>query len=144
MSYELLLEAKPESKAKILGIPVKYFLDGQMLSVSFKITNLGEDPFPSGTMEVRLTYFESQVAESFQDIRLPKISPKESVETEKMAAIVACRGAGFLRFTTYRAPIRRRSCSSGFLKTLRKCAGANLSVIYKPKHMRRSTSTGRW
>ena len=92
MAYKLLIEAKTESRAKILGIRVRSLLEGQRYCVSFIVTNLGEQSFPSGTMDVALGHYESQLGSYITDIKLPEILPKESVEVGKGEGVISFRG----------------------------------------------------
>ena len=77
--YELLIEAQTESKAKILGIPVKSFVEGQEYTQSFILTNLGKEPYPGGKLFIRTSWPSQQIVDS--EYEIPEILPKESYPT---------------------------------------------------------------
>ena len=92
MTYKLLIEARTKSKAKILGIPVKSFLEGERYSVSFAVANLGLEPFPGGELFARIEWPTRQIV--LFPHTLPKIMPSHSVLTKEEESDVLSKGYG--------------------------------------------------
>jgi len=92
MAHKLLIEAKTKSKAKILGLPTKSFLEGGEYGVSFIITNLGSKPFPGGQMILKVEWPTNQ-AVTF-GFSIPQILPGESFVEDEIGTNVLSKGYG--------------------------------------------------
>jgi len=92
--YELLIEAQTKSKAKILGIPVKSFVEGQEYTQSFLLTNLGKEPYPGGKLFIKTGWASQQNVDS--EYEIPEILPKESYRTLERVARVLSSGYGLI------------------------------------------------
>lgn len=92
--YELLIEAQTESKAKILGIPAKSFVEGQKYTQTFLLTNLGKEPYPGGKLFIRTGWPSQQNVDS--EYEIPEILPKESYRTLERVARVLSGGYGLI------------------------------------------------
>lgn len=102
--YKLLIEAKTESKAKVLGIPVKSFVEAQKFTQSFILTNLGKEPYLGGKLFIRIDWASQQRVDS--EYEIPEILPKESYSTLERVEGVLSRGYGLIS-------VRSLSCEDG-------------------------------
>jgi len=109
-SFDFLIQARTESRARVLGIPVKSFLEGQKYRYSFSVTNISEKPFPGGKLKITVIWPTQQQNEfSFE---LPEILPKTTFQTEEKESGVMSRGYGlFFVLITSSQPQEFRLCT---------------------------------
>ena len=100
-SFDLLINAEIKSRATVLRIPVKSFLEGQKYKVSFSVTNLSEETFSGGELRVAVRW-ATQTQNRF-DFELPEILPRKTHLTEERESGVMSRGYG-LFFARVLAP----------------------------------------
>lgn len=100
--FDFLIQARTESRARVLGIPVKSFLEGQKYRYSFSVTNISEKPFPGGKLKITVIWTTQQQNEfSFE---LPEILPKAIFQTEEGESGVMSRGYGLFFARVFGSP----------------------------------------
>ena len=92
VGFDFLINAKTKSKARVIGIPVKSFLEGQRYRYSFSVTNLSERTFSGGELRITVIW-PTQQTNNFS-FELPEILPNATFQTEERESGVMARGYG--------------------------------------------------
>jgi len=88
--YEIALKAASKSRAKILGLPVKSYIEGKNYVVSFQLTNIGNNIFPGGRLSVSITWPNGQFV--VQNYLIPPLDPNSMHTTSDIETGAMSRG----------------------------------------------------
>ena len=93
--YKLMIKTLTKSKSRFLKfIPMKSFVEGEPYEISFNLENIGEEVFPGGVLDFKIT------SPSKQEVRhhfpIPPLSRNESYPTSKYLTDALSDGYGLV------------------------------------------------